>query len=61
MGEQGISHELAGSGSGQNHIEILLCDNLVDKLLNLILVLFDLSAGLLPGRRLLINLLYRPV
>ena len=57
--EQCVANKLAGAGTGQDHVKILTGDYLIDKLLQLILMLLDLRAGLFPGCRLLIDLIER--
>ena len=53
---QGVADELTGAGAGQNDVEILGLDNLIQELLQLILARCQLSAGLAPGSGLLIDL-----
>ena len=56
MREQCVSYKFAGSSACQDHIKIIACDYLVNKLLDLIFVFRDLPARLFPCSRLLINL-----
>ena len=57
--EQGVADELAGAGTGEDDVEIILLDDLIDKSLKLILAGSELCAGLAPGGRLLIDLMGR--
>ena len=59
--EQGVADELAGAGTGEDDVEIILLDDLIDKSLKLILAGSELCAGLAPGGRLLIDLMGRKV
>jgi len=56
---QGIAHELTGAGTGQNDVEILGLDNLVQELLQFLLAGGKLGAGLAPGGGLLVDLVDR--
>ena len=57
--EQGVADELAGAGTGEDDVEIILLDDLIDKSLKLILAGSELCAGLAPCGRLLIDLMGR--
>ena len=63
LGVQGlkerVADELAGAGTSEDDVEIILLDDLIDKSLKLILAGGQLGAGLAPCCRLLIDLVGR--